>query len=150
MLWGSTVPFALHKNGIPELFYAGGENFSLGNWIFVCLLLALVAVQQPVKCLTYPPLRKTWATLALHSADVFQPTGDSQSHSKESKEWFGQLCSNKQGNWCLCLKVFLISAVKLASCKCYPRFMLSPSPDKHLKTKKESRVGGFFFLLCSL
>lgn len=59
MPWGSGVPFALHKNGILELFYAGGEGFSLGNQIFVCLLLALVAVQQSVKCLTYPPLRKT-------------------------------------------------------------------------------------------
>lgn len=65
MLWGSRVPFALHKNGIPELFCAGGESFSLGNCIFVCLLLALVAVQQAVKCLTdLPPLRKTWAALA--------------------------------------------------------------------------------------
>lgn len=58
MLWGSRVPFALHKNGIPELFCAGGEGFSLGSCVFVCLLLALVAVQQPVKCLTYPLLEK--------------------------------------------------------------------------------------------
>lgn len=123
-----------------------GRASLLGTkFLSACCLHGLQSSSLPNVWLT--PLLEKLEQLWHNTQLTFCSRLVTQSRSRESKEWLGQLCSNKQGNWCWCLKVFLIPAVKSASRKCCPCFVLSPSPDKHLKTRREREAGGVFCCL---